>query len=98
MFSKIIGYAKAWFERSMTESDINSRLIFLVHGLGSTLATLILVIAFIYAKDKESYPFMVGAVAGGSLGAAAGRYMTKKNGGDDKQPPPQPAPKIGDNA
>ena len=95
----IFSYVKTWFERAMTEPDINSRLVFFLHGVGSVVATLVLTIAFIYAKDNESYPFMVGAVAGGSLGAAAGRYMTKKNGGDaGPQPQPQPAPKVGDNA
>ena len=71
-----------WFNKAMTEPDVNSRLVFFLHGIGSAVATLILTIAFIYAENKESYPYMVGAVAGGSLGAAAGRYMTKKNGGD----------------
>lgn len=93
----LFSYGKMWFERAMTEPDVNSRLVFFAHGVGSVIATLILVVAFIYAKDKESYPYMVGAVAGGSFGAAAGRYMTKKNGGDaDKKDDAQP--KVGDNA
>lgn len=78
----------------MVEPDINSRFIFLIHGVGSVLSTLILTVAFVYAKDKEAYPFMVGAVAGGSVGAAAGRWMTKKGGGDADTK----TPKVEDNA
>ena len=85
-------FFSTWFNRAMTEPDINSRLVFFVHGVGSTVVTLLLAVAFIFSHDKASYPYMVGAVAGGSFGAAAGRYMTKKNGGDAE------APSLGDKA
>lgn len=78
-------YAKTWFERSLTEADINSRFVFLIHGLGSCVGVLALTIAFIIAKDKEYYAIMAGTVGGTGVAAAAGRYMTKRDGGT---PPP----------
>ena len=82
-------FFSTWFNRAMTEPDINSRLVFFVHGVGSVVVTLLLAVAFIFAHNKETYPYMVGAVAGGSFGAAAGRYMTKKGSGDDAAAPSQ---------
>jgi hypothetical protein len=81
MISKIrafIDYVKTWFQKAMETPDVNSRLVFLAHGLGSTLCLLILTIAFVAAKQKESYPAMVLAVSGGSGVAAVGRFLTKK--------------------
>lgn len=92
----MLQYVRTWFERAMTEADINSRLVFFLHGVGSTVAMIALTIAFIVAKNKESYPYMVGAVGGGAVGAAAGRYLTKKNGGDADVP--KAAPKIEETA
>jgi VIT1/CCC1 family predicted Fe2+/Mn2+ transporter len=90
-------YVRNWFERAMLEPDVNSRLVFLAHGISTIIATLILTVAFVYAKDKEVYPYMVAAVAGGSVGAAAGRWMTKK-GGADTDATKKDKPKIEDNA
>lgn len=72
------------FEKCMTLPDYNSRLVFLTSGVGSMLCVLALVIAFIFAKDKTGYDMMVLAVSGGAVGHGVSRYLTKKNGGDDK--------------
>ena len=71
-----------WFGRAMTEPDINSRLMFMLGGVVSSLSILILVIAFVCAKDKTGYDYMVIAVSGGAVGHGVSRYLTKKNGGD----------------
>lgn len=78
----IVNFHGAWFKRAMEEENINSRLIFLLHGGVSALGILILVIAFCFAANKEHYDYMVLALGGGSTGAAVGRYLTKKNGSD----------------
>ena len=75
-------FCVTWFNRAMTEPDINSRLVFLVSGIGSIFAVLGLSIAFVFAKDKTGYDYMVMAVSGGAVGHGVSRYLTKKNGGD----------------
>jgi hypothetical protein len=86
-------YLKLLFERCLAEDSTNSRLMFFAHGLVTALGTIILVIAFIFAKDKTGYDYMVMALGGSGGVAAVGRYMTKKNGGaqedsakDDSKP------------
>ena len=79
----IIGYIRTWFEKAMTEPDVNSRLVFLLHGIVTSVGILVLTGAFLWAQDKTAYPYMVGAVGGGGVAAAAGRWMTKKGGADD---------------
>lgn len=78
-------FIKTWFEKAMTTEDVNSRLMFFVHGLVTALAVLLLCIAFIFAVQKEIYPYMVGAAGGSGLAAGVGRFLTKKEGG-----PPTP--------
>lgn len=95
MFSKIKSFISTWFTRAMTEPDINSRLVFLTSGLGSILAILILVIAFVVVKDKTGYDYMVMAVSGGAVGHGVSRYLTKKNGGDDKPDDKDEVPHVG---
>jgi hypothetical protein len=68
-----------WFNKSMTEPDVNSRLVFLVSGIGSIGAILLLVCAFILSEKKEGYDYMVVAVSGGAVGHGVSRYLTKKN-------------------
>jgi hypothetical protein len=71
-------YLKHLFDRMMNVDHVNSRFVFLFNGSITGLAVLMLSIAFIAAKDKSGYPTMVMAVSGGGLGAAVGRFMTKK--------------------
>jgi hypothetical protein len=99
MFSRIKSLAqsvaafhKYWFNRALTEPDINSRLVFLLHGGVSALGTLVLSIAFIFAKQQEHYEHMILALGGSTAGSAIGRYFTKKNGGDPGAAPPSPDP------
>lgn len=66
----------------LQQKDANSRFIFLLHGVAITAGTVALVVAFICAKDKASYPSMVLALGGSGVGAAAGRFMSKKNSAD----------------
>lgn len=83
---KIISYCKTWFEKAMTEPDVNSRLVFFLHGIVVAVGLLVLTVAFIFAKAKEGYPYMVGTLGGSAAATAAGRWMTKKGGGDDAAP------------
>ena len=78
-------YIKHWLERAMVEPDINSRFIFLFHGVTATICVVILTVAFIVAKNKDGYAIMAGTVGGSGVAAAAGRYLTKKDGGDGKE-------------
>lgn len=79
-------FCSMWFNRAMTEPDINSRFVFLLSGIGSAVATLTLVVAFIVAKDKTGYDYMVMAVGGGAVGHGINRYLTKKTvDADDKK-------------
>lgn len=80
---KIIAYIKTWFERAMTEPDVNSRVVFLAHGMATAFGLVALTVAFIFAKSKEVYPYMVGALAGGAAAGGVQRWMTKKGGADD---------------
>jgi len=87
---------KLFFKYLLEQPDANSRFVYLVHSLGVTLAMLVLVGAFIFAKDKTGYEAMVLAVAGGG-GVAAGvaRYATKKGGAEPTVvPTPQPQEEI----
>ena len=86
-------YFGKWVERAMTEPDINSRFIFLLHGIAATLCLLALTVGFIVAKDKTGYDMMVLAVGGSGGAAAVGRFLTKKGGGDAAAPAPAPEPK-----
>jgi hypothetical protein len=83
-----LAYAKHWFERAMVEPDINSRLVFLLSTGVSSLAILILTIAFICAKNpSDNYPYLAGAVGGAAVGHGFSRYLTKRDGGDANTPP-----------
>lgn len=85
---KVIPYCKTWFERCLTQPDINSRLVFLVQGLAGAVCTIVLVIAFVCStKHPEQYEYMVFAVGGSSAGSAIGRYFTKKNSNGLQDPP-----------
>ena len=77
-------YCKALFERCLTEPDVNSRLVFLMHGIAVAFGLVFLSIAFIFAKTQDSYPYMIGALGGSAAAGAAGRWLTKKNGADGK--------------
>lgn len=81
---KIPQWVKEVLEKCMTVPDYNSRLVFLLSGIGSVISVVTLVIAFIFSKEKSGYDMMVLAVSGGALGHGVNRYLTKKNGGDDK--------------
>lgn len=71
---------KTLLNRCLTEPDVNSRLVFLIHGTATGLATLLLVAFFIHAPvDKQaSYPTMLLALGSSGGIAAAGRFLTKK--------------------
>jgi hypothetical protein len=77
-------YCKTWFERAMIEPDINSRLVFLFHGLAVAFGLVFLTIAFVFSPNKDNYPMMIGTLGGSVAAGAAGRWLTKKNGADDK--------------
>lgn len=91
---KLAEYGKLWFEKALKEPDVNSRLVFLLHGVVSALAILVLSIAFIFAKQKDSYQYMILALGGTTTGSAIGRYFTKKDGGDPGAAPPSPLPPL----
>lgn len=86
---KIFEYGKMWFEKAMTEDDVNSRLQFFLHGVVSSGCVLGLTIAFI-VHPKDGYDYMVMAVGGSGAAAAVGRYMTKKGGPAPAVPNPNP--------
>lgn len=86
MFSKSIAFISTWFTRAMTEPEINSRIVYLFSGVGSMVAVLALVAAFIFSHDKTGYDYMVVAVSGGAVGHGINRYLNKgKTGGDGKE-------------
>jgi hypothetical protein len=72
-------YCKAIFERCLVEPDVNSRLVFLLSGVGTIVALGIVTVAFVFAKNKDAYPSMILALSGGAVGHSIGRYFTKKN-------------------
>lgn len=79
------------FNRCLVEEGVNSRLMFFLHGIIASVGTLVLVVAFIFAKDKTGYDYMVLALGGSGGIAAVGRYMTKKGSGED---PKEPSPEV----
>lgn len=83
---KLIEAIKYWFNRAMTEPQINSRIVFLLHGVTVSLCVIVLTIGFMVSHNKEMYPTMVAAVGAGSVGTAAGRLLTKL--GDKNKPAP----------
>jgi lipoprotein signal peptidase len=66
-----------WFEKAMTEADVNSRLVFLLQGLVTIASILVLAIAFIFSHDRSAYPTFMTALVGGGIGSALGRMFTK---------------------
>lgn len=90
-----VTYGKTWFEKAMKEPDVNSRLVFLLHGVASAFGMVAITIAFIIVtmftnKSAEHYEHFILALGGSSAGSAVGRYFTKKNGGDAGTAPPSP--------
>lgn len=79
-----------WFERAMTWQDVNSRLVFLAHGLVSVLGLVILIVGFVLSKEKGGYPAMVMAVSGGGGLAAIGRAATNLASGMKKKEDSEP--------
>src|SRR5258708_28255861 len=83
----VVEFHRYWFNRAMTEPDITSRLVFLLHGGVTALSILFVTVAFICVtafttKSAEHYEHYLLALTGSGAGAAVGRYFTKKNGGD----------------
>jgi hypothetical protein len=82
----------------LNQAQANSRFIFLIHGVAVTLGTAALVVAFICAKDKASYPSMVAALGSSGGVAALGRWATKKTATADAPPdaaePDATAPEV----
>lgn len=81
-FQRLVAWLMSWVGKCMEAPDVNSRLVFLVHGLVASIGTLFLVVMFAFAKDRTGYEGMVLALGGSGGAAAVGRYLTKKNGGD----------------
>lgn len=71
---------KDFIKMLLTQPDTNSRFIYLVHGVASSVAVIVLSVAFLFAKDRTGFPVMVTAAAGGGVGASVGRMMTKMGG------------------
>ena len=95
----VAAYGKTWFEKAMKEPDVNSRLVFLLHGVASAFGMVAVTIAFIFVttftnKSAEHYEHFILALGGSSAGSAVGRYFTKKDGGDPGAPPPPPPPPL----
>ena len=92
---RIIDWHKYWFNRAMTEPDINSRAVFLLHGAVTSFSIFAVTIAFIIvtmftSRSAEHYEHYLLALTGSAAGGAVGRYFTKKNGGDPGAAPPSP--------
>jgi hypothetical protein len=83
MLKKLIDYGRLWFEKAMEVPSVNSRIVYLAHGLVVSLGTVALVVAFIIVQNKVSYPEMLMALGGCGGVAAASRMMTKL--GDKKK-------------
>lgn len=95
----VIGAASVWLikkefgntlycilDKCMSVPEANSRLAFIVHSLIASFVLLFLGIAFVFVKDREMFPTMIGAVSGGGFLGAIGRLATKY--GDGKQGDP----------
>lgn len=92
---KIVAFAGQWFNRAMTEPEINSRLCFLLGTFGAGFCVTVLTLAFIFTRDParlQAFPYMVGAVAGAGGASAWGRWLTKKAGVEPAAPPPPDHP------
>lgn len=97
MFKKLLAWLEQQWAKMLHSPDVNSRVIYLAHSGVSVVGTLILVIAFIFAKDKTGYDTMILALNGGAVGGAIGRYLSKKGGqatGEPKIPVDDGAPKT----
>jgi hypothetical protein len=84
MYKKLVAWLGQQWLKMLHSPDVNSRVIYLAHSGVSVVGTLILVIAFIVAKDKTGYDTMVLALNGGAVGGAIGRYLSKKGNKADE--------------
>lgn len=74
---KIKQFFKEQFTNCMTLPEYNSRLVYLVTTLTLCATTVVLSIAFIFAKDKAVYPSMVMAVGGSGIASGVSKFMQK---------------------
>jgi hypothetical protein len=80
MFGRLMKATSELWRKMLHTPDVNSRVVFLAHTAVAVLGTVVLVIAFIFAKDKTGYDSMILSLNGGAglMGGAVGRYLTKK--------------------
>lgn len=75
---KIVQYVRTWWERAMTEPDINSRIVYLGHAIIIGVCVLAVTADFIRkAHDVSAHPTMLWTLLGGGAAVSAGRMMTK---------------------
>jgi hypothetical protein len=80
MIKGLKDFVLTWFTRAMTEDNVNSRMVFLLQGLGATIGVGILTVAFLFVHDRAAFPTMIGTLMGGGALAAVGRAATKYTG------------------
>lgn len=93
----VVDFHSYWFKRAMTEPDINSRVVFLLHGGVTALGILIVAVAFVVVtactqRPTDHFEHIIMALGGSGAGSAVGRYFTKKNSDDSGAPPVPQAP------
>lgn len=76
----------AWItDEVMNKDGVNSRLVFFLHGVSTAIGILLVTIGFLFAKEKSGeYTLMISALGGGGVGAAIGRFFTKKGDGPNQ--------------
>ncbi len=100
--TKLGAYSKNLFERALKEPDVNSRLIFLLTALVTSVLMVghfvVYAVGFLHGKPIDpAYPTVLGVLGAGHGVNGLARYFTKKNGGDgngngDQPDPPAPPP------
>ena len=99
---KLGAYSKNLFERALREPDVNSRLIFLLTALVTSVLMVghfvVYAIGFLHGKPIDpAYPTVLGVLGAGHGVNGLARYFTKKNGSDgngDQPDPPAPPPPV----
>lgn len=81
--TNVIKNTKDYFARLFEQPNVNSRFVFFLHAVITSICTIVITIAFILAKDKNYYTdFLIVLMSGGVVGGGLARYMSKRSSGE----------------
>ncbi len=81
--SRAVERIRKFFLWCMEQSDVNSRFIYFSQGMVGAAGMLVLVVAFVFSTNRDSYPDMMLALGGVTGAAGLARFLAKKGGVND---------------